>query len=274
MNELHTLFSSIDPAIYAEISIIPQLACNNLLARLDFIKLQPSTIIDIGCGTGYGTTRLKERYPDATVFAVDNAESMLRYQQQRIRQQQLTVEEQIERRNRAKLICAKAEMLPFKTHSVDLIFANLLLPWCAHSWQSLFAEWQRILRPEGLLVFSSLGPDTLRPLQALTLIHRRDMHDMGDDLVHAQFSDPVIDTDYATLTYRNQEKWKYELQMNGIVAPDTRLEENSSADIFSATYEIIYGHTWGTPLRSAHASAEIGVAKFPLEHLRGRKSLI
>jgi malonyl-CoA O-methyltransferase len=268
MSESHTLFSSIDPAAYAEVSVIAQLAGNNLLARLDFVKLQPSTIVDIGCGTGYGATYLKKRYPDATVFALDSAEPMLRYQQQLIRQQPTTKEKQTKRRNQEELICADATRLPFQTYSVDLIFANLVLPWCINSWKPLLTEWQRILRPEGLLVFSCLGPDTLRQLHPLTL-HLRDMHDIGDDLVHTQFSDPVMETEHVTLTYRDPEKWLYELQINGIVSSDTAaihkktMFEKNQQGILPTAYTYANEKT-----------GEAGIVKFSLKHLRVKQTLI
>ncbi len=147
-----------------------------------------------------------------------------------------------------------------KMNSVDFIFANLSLPW-ENDWKKTFSEWQQWLRPEGLLVFSCLGLDTLRELPSATLrIQRQDMHDIGDQLVQAKFADPVMDVEYLTFTYKDQEKMCYELVATGMLeSPST--DTNFYAG-FPITYEVIYGHCWGKQ------TTEDGVVKIPLSALR------
>jgi malonyl-CoA O-methyltransferase len=137
---------AITPAAYAQAAVLAQAINAEMLARLEWVTLQPNIILDVGCGTGQGTQLLQQRYPEAQIIALDNAYPMLQFTKQ---QASSTVS-----------VCADAAQLPLVSHSVDLIFANLLLPWCADI-ASVLSEWRRVLRPEGLLMFSSLGPDTL-----------------------------------------------------------------------------------------------------------------
>lgn len=250
MNQSHNIFSEILPQAYAEVSALARLAAENMIARLQLVTIQPKVILDLGSGTGYGSELLKQAYPDAQVIAVDNVASMLSYA--------------MSSQSGIESICAEAQSLPLPDHSVDFIFANFLLPWC-QDWESLFHECRRVLREDGLLMFSCLGPDTLRELQGSYLIVK-DMHEIGDALVHAKFSDPVMDTEYLTLTYREYEKMRYEMQMNGMA--DLPAEINTKADKFSLTFEVVYGHTWGPGPILEYGADDAGVVKIPLSHLR------
>lgn len=109
------------------------------------------------------------------------------------------------------MIAADAERLPLAAGSVDLILANQLLPWCRP--ERVFAEACRVLGPDGLLLFSTLGPDSLAELRrawaaADDQIHVHgffDMHDLGDQLIAAGLEDPVVDVDRITVTYPSVE---------------------------------------------------------------------
>src|SRR5471032_3300383 len=121
----------------------------NLLARLQLTTLQPRVVLDAGAGTGHASRALKRRYPKASVVALDSSREML---QQAARQQSW--------RRPFGRVCADAELLPLADGSVDLIVSNLMLQWCNPD--AAFAEFRRVLAPNGLLSFSSFGPDTLR----------------------------------------------------------------------------------------------------------------
>jgi malonyl-CoA O-methyltransferase len=246
MTNKQSVFSHISPEIYAEVSIVARLVAENMISRLELVTLQPQIILDIGCGTGYGAELLKQHYPNANVYAIDDQESMLRYASQK-----------------NKVICADALRLPLKKQSVDLIFANLLLPWCDH-WENLFNEWRQLLRPNGLLMFTCFGVDTLREFEksSLKITTMKDMHIIGDALLQAQFSDPVMDVEYFTANYRESEKLIYELSMSGMLSADA-----NTNDILSVTYEIVYGHAWGSDVTGFTADDE-GIVKIPLSHLR------
>ena len=77
--------------------------------------------------------------------------------------------------------------------------------------QEAYSAYYPIIRPGGLLLFSTFGPDTLKELrQAWSAVDDRphvspfmDMHDIGDMLMRSQFAEPVMDAEYITMTYRN-----------------------------------------------------------------------
>jgi malonyl-CoA O-methyltransferase len=204
-----------------------------MLARLEWMVLAPQTIADVGCGIGQSATLLRQRYPEATVA-----------------------------------VCDEAQRLPFLDHSVDLIFANLVLPWC-HDPNAILAEWRRVLRPEGLLIFSCLGPDTLGEWQAdfATRIIPRfiDMHDVGDALTQAKWMDPVLDVDYITLNYRRAEDFFHELQAMKMLNTQAVVTDKKP---WEATYEIIFGHAWCPHPRVDQVADEFGTVRIPLSHLR------
>lgn len=168
-----------------------------LLARLEWTRLAPRLVLDVGAGLGDGARALKRRYPAARVLAIDSAFMPLA-------------------RGAARrawfrpvhAVCADAERLPLAAGSVDLIVSNLMMPFCEAA--AVLAEWRRVLAPGGYLTFSSVGPDTLKELRgawaavdARPHVHRfLDMHDLGDALVHAGFIDPVLDVETYTVRYR------------------------------------------------------------------------
>ena len=119
------------------------------------------------------------------------------------------------------LLCADATRLPLADASVDLVFSNLLLPWCDPD--ALFAELRRVLAPRGLLTLTGLGPDTLKELRAAWAAvdgHVRvaefiDMHDLGDALVRAGFAAPVLDVERYTLRYTDVRGLAADLKATG-----------------------------------------------------------
>ena len=113
---------------------------------------QPEELLDLGCGTGYFTTLLKNKYPQAYLYNLDLALGMLQYA----------------RENRpaeySSWLCADAENLPLADKSIGLIYSSLAIQWCENLKQ-LFSEIQRVLKPGGKFVFATLGPETLSELK-------------------------------------------------------------------------------------------------------------
>lgn len=241
------------------------------LARLELMSLAPNVVLDAGAGTGHASRALRKRYPASTVIALDFSERML----------------QIARRQRQWLrpferVCAAAERLPFQDGSIDLIFSNLLLQWCDP--EHVFPEMRRVLKPNGLLTFTSFGPDTLRELrgawaQADNLAHVLpfiDMHDLGDALGRHGFAAPVLDVERITLSYRSVDGVLADLKATGarnalserargLTSPRKMQRMRAAYETFRdqgrlpATYEVVFGHAWapaGVPRRSG-ASANI-----------------
>lgn len=238
-----------------------------LLERLDFIKLEPKTILDLGGGTGTFSKKLAERYPKASIINLDLAEKLL--QQSKLRSAA----------NILKL-CADAECLPLANKSVDFIFSNCMLHWILDL-PHLFQEIHRILKPEGLLLFSSLGPDSLKELRESFfqidsiphVNHFMDMHLVGDALLKAEFMDPVMDMEQLTLTYPHSRRLIQDMKESGSnyvfrentigLSPKALFNRLSNhydqyrleSGEIPASIEIIYGHAWANPKVSFSPSA-------------------
>lgn len=265
---------------YDQAAVLQREVGLHMLERLDLVKLKPSLILDVGCGTGTALPALLSRYRQSQVLAIDLATNML----SRASRQRHWFK-------RPLVLCADAESLPLAANSCQLIFANVVLPWC--DIDTVLAEFHRVLAPEGLLLFSTLGPDTLIELRQdwRQLDHYEhinaffDMHDIGDALLRMGFDDPVMDTERFTLTYRHFDDLLHDvrhtgggnatagrargLMGRGRRAMLERLYESRRRDnILPATVEVVHGHAWGT----AHArSRSVGdVAVVPISAI-GRK---
>ena len=255
----------------------------NLLERLQLVKLVPRVVLDAGAGTGLGSRALKRRYPKALVVALDSSHQMLRLAGKR--QSWLRPFERV---------CADAGRLPLREASVDLVVSNLLLQWCDPD--AVFAEFRRVLRPEGLLSFSAFGPDTLRELRiawgqvdAHSHVHQFiDMHDVGDALVRNGFAAPVLDVERITLRYLDVRKVAADLKATGahnstagrprgltsprkFAAMQAAYEQFRQNGRLPATYEIVFAHAW-VPTRAARRGPEPSVSLEEIKReLRARR---
>ena len=126
-----------------------------LLTRLDTLGPTPSTVLDLGCGTGAFSSDLAERYPQATCLGLDLADGMVAYAR-------AAADETVN--GRQQWLVGDAEFLPLASDSVDLVFSSLAVQWCRRP-DLLFAEILRVLRPGGHCVFATLGPNTLHELR-------------------------------------------------------------------------------------------------------------
>jgi malonyl-CoA O-methyltransferase len=230
---------------------------DRLIERLDYIRLQPRRILDLGAGTGFFTEALLKRYRKADVVALDIAETMLQHVQARggwFRKPQC--------------VCADAESLPFATDSFDFIFSNLMLQWSTDL-EATLVELRRVLAPGGLLMFTTFGPDTLQELRAsweavdgYTHVNAFiDMHDVGDSLLHARWAEPVMDSERITVTYRELRTLMQDLKHIGAhnvtagrprgLTGKRRMQQLGTAyeqfredGVLPASYEVVYGHAW------------------------------
>ncbi|RRV28069.1 malonyl-[acyl-carrier protein] O-methyltransferase BioC [Pseudomonas sp. o96-267] len=136
-------------ASYDSVAELQRSVGNQLLAHLP-ASLQPLRWLDLGSGTGHFTRALAERYAPSAGLAVDIAEGMLRHARPQ--------------GGAAHFIAGDAEALPLQSASVDLLFSSLALQWCA-DFPRVLSEAQRVLRPGGVLAFSSLCVGTLQELR-------------------------------------------------------------------------------------------------------------
>ena len=270
---------------YDAAAVLQREIADRLLSRLEVVRLKPRTILDVGCGTGYDLRQLARRYPRARILGLDIAETMAR----RARSKSGLWQRMTGRRLFA---CGDAERLPLASASVDMVISNLTLQWCDP--QVVFAEAGRVLRPGGLLMFTSFGPDTLRELReawrmvdATPHVHGFiDMHDLGDMLIHAGFADPVMDMEQLTLTYVDVMGVMRDLKQigahNAAVSRARGLtgkmrfarfraayESQTRDGRIPATYEVVYGHAWAP--EAGQLRAHDGVAAIPVGRI-GRRS--
>lgn len=235
-----------------------------LLERAAFARLAPTRILDIGCGTGHGTQALKKRFEEATVIGLDLSRRML----QRVQEGSTEA---------APLLAVQADLtrLPLAARRVDLAFCNLSLQWAGDFEQAL-REIRRVLTPEGMLLFSVPGPDSLRELRALVgqgasasmPIYMPDLQEVGDLLVSAGFSEPVMDNEMVTLSFPDPVAMQRELAVTG-AAGFARLPAPPPAERgVEVGFEIVYGTAFGAPEGRPVRSGEGEVATFSVELLR------
>jgi malonyl-CoA O-methyltransferase len=255
-----------------------------LLERLDFYLEAPQRVVDIGAGTGRGTALLKQRYPKAEVIALDLALPMLRAAKQHNSWLKPFMR-----------VCAEATRLPLADHSVDILQSNLCFQWI-NDLSALFAECVRLLKPGGMLVFSSLGPDTLQELRAAwaqvdsqSHVSRfLDMHDVGDAVLAAGLRDPVLDVQRYSMTYSEPRKLLQELQGLGATNADhargrgltgkSRYQRMLAAyetmrvdGRIPAMWEVVTAHAWGPPPGQARRAGGVEIASFSVDSLRGSR---
>nr|WP_238266587.1 methyltransferase domain-containing protein [Paraburkholderia terrae] len=268
-------------ASFNDVAFLPREIAQRMRERLDYIKVNPAQVLDAGCGAGDDLPALRERFPEAPVFGTDLSRAML------ARAVQHDATDTSWRRflpaslGRAlgsrgpRFAQADFSALPFASGAFEFIWSNLALHW--HSRPDLvFPEWQRVLKVNGLLMFSTLGPDTLKELRGAYaeieaahgvnthkhVIDFVDMHDLGDMLVESGFEIPVMDQETLTITYKSPEslladvrRWgAYPFRREASPGGASRrmqkallaaLEARRRADgTIPLTFEVIYGHAW------------------------------
>lgn len=269
-------------ASYDSASALQGQVAAELLERLSSFEFSPATVLDLGAGTGRATRELKRRYRRSLVIALDLAPGMLR----EARRHQLPW-------RRFERVCGDALRLPLADASVDLVFSSLMLQWCEPLAVAL-TEVRRVLRPEGFFAFSTFGPDTLHELRSAWAsvdgynhVNRfLDMHDVGDALMRAGLTEPVLDVDRVALEHADVLSLMRELKAIGahnvtagrpralmgrarLKRVEEAYESFRRGGRLPATYEIIYGASWGPAGRFA-AAAISGEARIAPGSIRRR----
>lgn len=238
-------------------------AAKRLLERLDGLRFQPRTILEIGCADGRQCRALKQRFPGARVIGLDFSPGML--DQARSGRGWW--------KKRYELIRAGGARLPLADGCMDLVYANLSLGWIPEPEQAL-AEMRRVLRPDGLALVSLFGPDTLGEWRAELASHATlgvfvsDVQQLGANLTRAGFAEPVLDTDWITTLHGDAAALLDDLAGAALLSdPDSCREEliealrqrrerlPDSSGQFQTTWEIVSASSWapqpGQPIRSA-----------------------
>lgn len=257
---------------YDEVALLQREIGQRMLDRLQLVKMQPEVILDVGAGTGVATESLMRRYKKAQVLALDFAYPML--EQTRKRGSFL---------RKPRCVCADLDFIPLEDGSVDLIYSNAAIQW-SNDLDHTFREFQRVLKPNGLLMFTTFGPDTLKELryswsEADGRSHVSsflDMHDVGDALMRARFADPVMDVDRMELTYSDVTGLMRDLKVLGahnvtedrhhgltgkgrLKAMKEAYEAYRSNGRLPASYEVVYGHAWATDAQVPEVEVHVPV---------------
>lgn len=230
-----------------------------MLERLDYVRVTPRRILDAGSGPARDAPVLGRRYRGAQIVALDSALAVL---------PRIGLVGRVLGK-RTIPVCGELERLPFAPGSFGLAWSNMALHWVNDPLAAL-RELERVLAPEGLFMFSTLGPDSLRELRAAAgpaRVHAFvDMHDIGDMLVAAGFAAPVMDMEMLRIEYASGLRLLDDLRASGQAnarrdrprglagrALRERLERSLGGPMQS-TYEVIYGHAWkraaATPAKS------------------------
>ncbi|MFJ2988987.1 methyltransferase domain-containing protein [Collimonas sp. NPDC087041] len=275
LRRVRHLFSQ--PALVRESEFMRREISNRMHERLALVKLAPQRVLDAGCGTGPDIYTLQQRFTEATVFGLDASAPMLSMAKEQRQSAQMSVNRLLKKwlpftgsgdDLASGLICGDFAQLPLGQNTVDLVWSNLALHWHPQP-DRVFAEWRRVLRVDGLLMFSCFGPDTFKELRnafagiddGAHILPFVDMHDFGDMLVNAGFSTPVMDMETITVTYDTVEKLLADVRAWGGNPLATRgrgllgraaaarlraaLEATRRADgKLPLTFEIVYGHAF------------------------------
>lgn len=297
IRRVRSLFA--DPNTVRESDFLRREISRRMAERLALMKLVPKAVLDAGCGEGADLVSLQKRYTEAQMIGIDAAPAMLaaaREQQgsawsalNNVLAQWLPSRLRGGRAGlgmRPGLLCGDFAQMPFAANAFDLVWSNLALQWHPQP-DRVFAEWRRVLRVDGLLMFSCFGPDTLKELRgAFAQIDRAshvlpfvDMHDFGDMLVEVGFSTPVMDMETITITYETTEKLLADVRALGGNPLATRrrgligrnawgrvmqaMEQSRGADgRIPLTFEVIYGHAF-RPLPRTNSRGE-SIIRFDL----------
>lgn len=270
---------------YAEVAVLQRQVESRLLEQLEVLgEERPLRVLDVGSGPGRASGAIKGRWPKSEVIALDLALPMLR---------------QVGKHTRfwrpVRRICADASQLPLADGSVDLLFSSLCLQW-VHDLPAALAEFRRVLRPGGLLLFSTFGPETLvelreayleagerqPPLSPFAAIQQ-----VGDALMAAGFRNPVVERDLFTLTYADVMTLLRELRAIGagdarvqrprglggrgrqramVAAYETRREDGK----LPSTWEVLTAMAWAPDAGAPRREGESDIATFPADRIPRR----
>ncbi len=262
-------------ATYADAAVVQREVGNRLLERFDVMRIAPSVVLDVGCGPGTHTAALGQRFPDATVIAIDQSRAMVARAAPSTPKRgwlaRITSGSSKTGKGETRGLVADMNALPLPREHADALWSNFALQW-ANDLPMLFAEWNRVLKVGGVMMFTAPGPDTLIELrraisrdEAVADQHVQrftDLHDIGDMLVHSGFADPVMDMELITLEYATTDAlWRdlkaqgasnaMQTRPRGMMTPRRLRSIEAALDggrrdggPIRMSVEVIYGHAW------------------------------
>jgi len=266
---------------YQQAAVLQNEVCRRLLEKLQMVKISPQMILDAGTGTGSAVPALFARYKKAQLVTFDLSENMLHKAAKHggfLRSPQA--------------VCGDIEQLPFADNSFDLVFSSLSMQWC-NDLNAALLEAKRVLKPGGLFMFTTFGPDTLKELRhcwaqvdAANHVNQFiDMHDIGDALLADGFAEPVMEAEVLTVTYQSVDALMHDLKAIGANVTSTaatmdtagkplkqsvkglggksvlqtvrqNYEKYRQGELLPASYEVIYGHAWKAGKKASNSMAD------------------
>lgn len=248
---------------FSEADFVHRQCFDGLTERLSPVVIDATRILDLGAASGNGSRQLAKIFRKSRVISFDLSGGMLKVAKKKKPLLSKLTELQ-----------GNAMQIPLQTGSIDLVFANLLLPWI-NDLPACLTEIARVLKKGGVFAFATLGPDSLKELREAWsdvddehhLNHFPDMHDVGDALVRAGLTDPVLDVDYLSVTYRNCDSLYRDLTASGArnsltdrrktLTGKSRFDAMEEALIagkrdaeLALKLELVFGHAWGAGPRS------------------------
>ena len=258
-----------------------------MVEKLEVVKLSPHRMLDVGCGTGYAGAFLSKRFPGAELVELDLAPGMLKAARARQPDGWRRWLAELQGAHFPVQVCGDVEALPLASESVDLIWSSLALQWCDPLDQA-FSECLRVLKPGGLFLFSTMGPDTLKELrQAFAGIDGHahvnrfiDMHDVGDTLARVGFSSPVMEMEMLTMTYGTVRDVLRDLKgigahslrdgrRSGLMGKsawrtmEANYERFRANGVLPSSYEVLYGHAWKAKQQGQRSEGGKQIIDFP-----------
>jgi len=276
MNSLSEISRSFDAHAmeYEQVAAVQIEIGQRLVDRLDYLKITPRYILDIGCGPGTLLAPIQQRFPEAQIIAIDISHAML-----------CVADAKKAMTRHWGLVNTDMHHLPFAAGQFDLVFSNQVLHW-SPAMQMVLRELNRVLHPGGCLLFSTLGPDTFQELRQAfqTADHHahvnefQDMHHIGDYLLSELFDDPVVDMEILTAHYASLPDLLRRLKAQGVknIHPkrNAGLTGKNSWRTFKQsmsgfmtetqkyplTYEVVYGHAWKSQRHRAEQGVETSIS--------------
>ena len=244
-----------------------------MLEQLEWVRIEPSCIVDAGAGPGGARGALLRRFPSARVLSLDSSLGMLRA-------------------GAGERVCGDLQQMPLADGSAQLLFSNLALHWCPSVGAAL-GEFRRVLAAPGLLFFSMFGPDTLKELRRArrragfeddpeTLL---DMHHLGDALARAGFADPVMSAERFPVKYADYATLEADLRRCGAsrammprraglagrgrrrVVQEAFAAQCGADGMVAVSIEVVYGQAWVAPPKGRGEPTEV-----PLEEISLRST--
>ena len=264
-----------------------------------FYGAKPQVIVDAGSGTGASSKLIQAKYPDATVFSVDAAQGMLRFAQP----PPMSLSERARAIfkkpiNRPIPINADVRRLPFADGSVDVIYSNLCLQW-VEDLQGVLNGFRRVLKPGGMVLFSTFGPETLIELReafaqaddaASHVSPFANIQQWGDALVATGFRNPVLDRDVMVEGSESlRDLMKYLKDIGATNALNDRRKTLTGRARFTkateaydqwrhpgngklpVTWEVIYATAWAPSADQPIREEGVDLVRIPVNQIKIRK---